>query len=212
MAGQVRPQYSSSTNPEDRITEIRLAKDTKLSAFRDGEGNPITLEKDERDRRINENFPSASNLDWGAALSRDTDLFARIMRDIIKLDQREPGKSGPRPNTLDFEKGLATFRTLMGEDFTTLPFRESFAVLARGYSLTHLARKVHLSRPKVHRFLRGEVQPTEYDLRAIADGFNKHPSYFVEYRRAYIIQALEDALLKEPESTIAYYQKMIRAS
>lgn len=222
VAGAIaRPHLngSTSTTAEGRVQDIRSAKDMKLTVFREADakfagvrdenGKPIKMPKVDRDQLIFEQFPSTQNLDWEAALSQNDDLFARIMRDIIKLDQREPGKAGPRSNNLDFDKGVATFRQLMGQDYSNLPFVESFIHLCNGMSIRQIARKTHISTTEVMRLRKGERQPTEYDMRRIADGFNKHPSYFVEYRRAYIIDHLADALLKEPESTIAYYRKIV---
>lgn len=210
MASVVRTHPGArSTSAEERALEIREAKDEKLSPFRDYDGGPLKLSKAQRAELIDLQFPSVKNLDWGAAFNNDIDLFGRILRDIIKLEQREPGKSGPRPNNLDYDKGLATFRQLMGEDFSTLPFMEAFQLLVRDCSRTQVARKTHLSRTKVHRLLSGEYDPTSDDMRAIADGFNKHPSFFVEYRRSFIVEQLTNTLLDEPERTIAYYQKML---
>ena len=202
---------TASTTAAERVQEIRDAKDAKLAAFRDENGNPKKMPKAERDQLIAEQFPSTQNLDWGAALSNDTDLFARIIRDIIKLDQRSPGKAGPRPNSLDYDKGLGTFRQLMGQDYSNLPFQEAFMLLCNGMSIRQIARKTHISTTEVMRLRKGEREATEYDMRRIADGFNKHPSFFVEYRRRYIIDHLSDQLLKEPESTIAYYNKIVSA-
>ena len=191
------------------VEETRIAKDEKLAIFRDESGRPKKMPKADREALIAKEFPSTQDMDWEGALSRDSDLFARIMRDIIKLDQREPGKAGPRPNNLDYDKGLATFRQLMGQDYSNLPFREAFIYLCNGMSIRQIARKTHISTTEVVRLRKGERPATEYDMRRIADGFDKHPSYFVEYRRAYIVDHLADALLKEPESTIAYYRKIV---
>lgn len=201
-------------NPgEQRNQDIKSKKDQKLAAFRRADGSPAKMSKAEREKRIVAQFESQKpDFSWENALSRDDDLFVRIMRDIIKLDQRQPGRAGPRPNTVDYDKGLATFRQLMGQDFTTLPFIEAFKLLTEGLSRTQVARKVHLSRTKISRILAEEYIPDEYDLRAIADGFNKHPSYFVEYRKSYIIDVLTQKLLAEPEQTIAYYQKILKVN
>lgn len=197
------------TPGEQRSRQVRRSKQARLAPFRDVNGKSKKLTASDRRELISEQFPSVDQLDWGEALSRNDDLFARIMRDIIKLDQSEPGKSGPRSNNLDYERGVQTFRQLMGDDFSMCDFRESFASLTSGYSRRHVARKTTLSLGKVQRLLQGEDEPTEYDLRVIAEAFGKHPSFFVEYRQWYIINHLAEALLKEPESTIAYYQKII---
>lgn len=195
---------------EQRLEEVRLAKEEKLSVFRGDNGKSRKMPTEERDDLLAEKFPSILNLDWEKALANDTDLFARIMRDIIKLDQpRQSGKHGPRPNVMDIDKGMASFRQLIGEDFSNLPFNETFAMLTRSYSVRQIARKARMSPTEVQRLRLGRRGPTMFDMKSIAEGFNKHPSFFVEYRRNYIIEQLSDRLLDEPERITAYYQKMV---
>lgn len=201
----------TSTSAEGRYLQERYTKDEKLSAFREEDGSGRKMAKAERQKLVRQQFPSVDNLNWENAFHNDLDLFARIMRDIIKLDQREPGKSGPRPNNMDYEKGLASFKQLIGEDFATAPFPEAFAFIAREYSLTQIARKVCLSRSRTHRLMQGKEEPSQSDMRLIAAAFNKHPSYFVEYRRTFIIEQLANKLLDAPEITISYYNKIAKA-
>ena len=209
MTDSVRPHRAGpSTSAKERAAQEQAEKQRRLAAFRDGDGKARDLTKAERDKLIAQQFPSTRGLDWGTALSNDTDLFARIMRDIIKLDQREPGKSGPRPNTMDIEQGMETFRQLMGEDYSLLPFNQAFQILSGSMSLTVLARKVYISRSKVRRLLLAEIEPSMLDMRKIADGFRKSPSYFVEYRRQAVVEYIANALLKAPESTVAFYNKI----
>lgn len=196
-----------TTSPTERAAEERQAKDDKLAPFR----AETKMSKADRERLIRQRFPSVGSVNWENAFHNDVDLFARIMRDIIKLDQREPGKSGPRPNNMDYEKGVASFRQLMGEDYSTLPFDEAFTLMARDYSVRQLARKVNLSRMKVHRLLSAQDEPTDYEMSLIAEGFNKHPSFFAEYRRSFIVQQLTSRLLDAPEITITWYTKILRA-
>lgn len=197
---------------EQHLENVRLAKEETLSTFRGEDGKARKMPTGERDDLLAEKFPSILSLDWEKALANDTNLFARIMRDIIKLDQpRESGKHGPRPNVMDIDKGMASFRQLIGEDFSNLPFDETFAIMTRGNSVRQIARKAKLSPTEVQRLRLGRRRPTMFDMRAIAEGFNKHPSFFVEYRRNYIVEQLSDRLLDEPERITAYYQKMVSA-
>jgi plasmid maintenance system antidote protein VapI len=157
---------------------------------------------------IHQQFPSTATLDWNEAFTRDHELWARIMHDIIKADQAEPGRDGPRPKALDYERGLATIRQMMGQDYSLLPFPEAFAVLSRGYSLSHLARKTNISRSIVHRLLRGDEEPSAEEMAAIADAFDKHPSFFIEYRVGYITAMVHARMATNPETSIAVYRKM----
>lgn len=157
---------------------------------------------------IHSQFPSTKNLDWAEAFRRDHELWVRIMSDIIKADQAEPGRDGPKPRAVDVDRGMATIRQMMGQDYSLLPFCEAFTVLARGYSLSHLARKTAISRSKVHRLLRGDDTPTAEEMEQTARSFGKHPSYFAEYRAAYITAMVHERMEDNPETSIAIYRRM----
>lgn len=157
---------------------------------------------------IHAQFPSTKNLDWGEAFRRDHELWVRIMSDIIRADQAEPGRDGPKPRAADVDRGMATIRRMMGQDYSLLPFAEAFGVLARGYSLSHLARKTDISRSKVHRLLRGDDAPTGDEMELVAQSFGKHPSFFAEYRAAYITAMVHERMEDNPETSIAIYRRM----
>lgn len=160
----------------------------------------------ERVELIYEYFPKCRDPDWNIILS-DIDTLGEVVRDILRLEQAEPGKSGPRPAP-QVPAGMKTLRQWTGQDHSVLPFPQAFQILAQGYSLTHLARKTHLSRSKIHRLLRGEEHPTPPELSAVAHAFGKEPSYFLEFRTAYIMAALGAKLEQVPEATIALFRRI----
>lgn len=162
----------------------------------------------ERVELVYEHFPKSKHPDWNMVLS-DMDTLGEVVRDILRLEQAEPGKSGPRPAP-QISPGMKTLRKWTGQDHSVLPFAEAFQVLAMDFSLSHLARKTHLSRSKVHRLLRGEEEPTPPELSAVAHAFGKEPSYFLEFRTAYIMAALGAKLEQSPEATIGLYRRIVR--
>lgn len=163
---------------------------------------------DERVELIFDHFPGAKNPDWNAILS-DIDTLGEVIRDILRLEQATPGKSGPRPAP-EIAAGMKTMRRWKGEDHTIMPFAEAFAVLARGYSLTHLARKTTLSRSQVNRLLKGMCDPTPQEISLVARAFGKEPSYFLEFRLSYVLAALAAKLQQSPEATIPLYRKVLK--
>jgi plasmid maintenance system antidote protein VapI len=171
-------------------------------------GRKITW--DERVELIFEHFPGAKNPDWNSILS-DIDTLGEVIRDILRLEQATPGKSGPRPAP-EIAAGMKTMRRWTGEDHTVLPFAQAFAVLSRGYSLSHLARKTDLDRNKVNRLLKGEHEPTPMEMDRVARAFGKQPSYFLEFRMAYVLAALAAKLQEAPEATIPLYRKVLKGS
>ena len=164
---------------------------------------------DERLELIEKEFPGLRNIDFNIVL-RDNDIFARLLKDILKVDQMEPGRAGPRPN-LDRERGMQSWREWTGKDYSELPFPEAFSLLTRGSSFSQIARKTRLSRSRVYRLRRGTEQPTVDDLRTIASAYGKKPAYFAEYRAEYLTAAFAARLATEAELTVALYLRLVRA-
>jgi AraC-like DNA-binding protein len=183
-----------------------LSEFTNLNKTQRGKRMPW----DRRVALIQERFPSVLTLDWRRAFDEDLDLFADIMRDILKADAAEPGRSGPKPS-VGLREGLERFRHLVHEDFSMLTFTESFAVLVGDLSLTAVARKTGLSRAKVHRLLRGTESPSPYEMEQIAHGFKKAPGYFADYRIALILNAMQERFLMAPESTVKWYVQLVKS-
>lgn len=181
-----------------------------LEVFREVNESQHKLPMERRVALIREEFPSVNTLNWKAAFDRDLELFARIMRDIFKLDQPEPRRSGPRPEP-DFDRALVSLRQLMGQDYTTLPFFEAFNILADKRSLTQLGRKCGMDRMRVQRLRRDERAPMLWEMAQIADAFGKHPSFFTEYRSAMICGAIIDRLEASPETGVHIYRRLVGA-
>jgi DNA-binding phage protein len=160
-----------------------------------------------RAKKIKEQFPSVANLNWNRALEKDMDLFGRVLRDILKLEQAAPGRPGPRPS-LDMAAATLRLNQLMGNDFTMLPFNEAFAVLANGRSVRHVASKTGMNRNRVYKLLKGDDEPDGFEMAVIAETFGKHPSYFAEWRILYIVNAFVVRLEYSPDTAIDIYRKL----
>ncbi len=160
-----------------------------------------------RAKMIKAQFPSVENLNWDRALERDMDLFGRIMRDILKLEQAAPGRPGPRPS-LDMAAAKRRMNQLLGNDYTLLPFKEAFRVLAGTRSTRHLASMTGLNRNTVQRLLKGDIEPDGFEMAVIAETFGKHPSYFAEWRILYIANAIVTRLEWSPDTAVDIYRKM----
>jgi hypothetical protein len=161
----------------------------------------------ERVRMINEHFPSTVTLSWRQVMAVPETLPS-ILRDILRLEQADPGRSGPRPAP-DYRKGLKTLRQITGEDYSSLPFHEAFAVLARGYSMRHLGRKTSLSSSAIQRYLQGDRQPGMDEMARIAKVFGKQPWYFAEYRLNFIMASIGSKLEAAPDATVVLYKKLL---
>lgn len=163
---------------------------------------------DERVELIYEHFPKAKDADWNLVLG-DLDTLGEVVRDILRLEQATPGKSGPRPAP-EIRGGMQSLRRMNGEDHTVLRFPEAFRMLGRDLSLTQLARKTGLDRNKVNRLLKGEHDPTPGELNQVARAFGKEPAFFLEFRSAFILAMLGARLELVPEATIGLYRKVVK--
>lgn len=167
---------------------------------------------EERYRMVEEQFPSVAKLDWNKVFAADPVIFGRIINDIIKADTSTPGKAGKRPS-LDTEVADAGWTRLRNEDYAVEPFVQVFNKMKEHRSISTLANKTGLNRSYVFKLLHGEVNPSVYDMQQIAKAFGKLPSFFYEYRVAYLCSLICTQMDKHPEASIVYYtktQKLLR--
>lgn len=168
---------------------------------------PVPVSWEERAQAIRKRFPSVDGLDWEKALERDIDLFGRVLRDVLKLEQAVPGRPGPRPS-LDIYAATRRMQQLLGKDFTLHPFAEALNTLAGQRSNRHLASKTGLNRNTIQRLRAGTLVPDGYEIRACATAFGKHPSYFLEWRILYITKAITARLEWSPEASVGLFQRL----
>lgn len=162
-----------------------------------------------RYREIKRVFPSVENLDWSKVFRSDPAIMGRIINDVLKIDQAQAGRPGKRP-ALDVERAEKKLRKLRGEDYTILPFVEAVQVARGNKSIRSLAFYSDLPKSTVHRLLDGTSTPTLEQMEAIAKGLKKDPSFFIEYRVAYVLAGLTAMMGQAPESTIVHYEKLIK--
>jgi transcriptional regulator with XRE-family HTH domain len=177
---------------------------------------------EERSAEILQQYPSITAINWRSEFDRTPEMFARLVKDVLKLEGESTGRSGPRAQ-VGREVGMAKFRQMVGADYTTLPFVPALESLlqwhlprARGgkpagiISIRALERKTGLSRPLLHRLLSGQRQPTVPEMTAVAAAFGKHGSFFLEYRVSFVAGALVDRLEDLPEASIFMYRELTK--
>lgn len=156
---------------------------------------------------IRAQFPSLNSLDWEKAFREDTELYGRVWRDILKVDQAVVGRPGPRP-ALDPQKAGQRYLQLTDDDFTMEPFAKAVRVLSKGMSLRRLAALTGLNKDLLHQLTLGKRQPDSYELEIVATAFGRRPSYFLEYRIGYVLSMVHAHMLKYPESSVGPYLKV----
>ncbi len=174
---------------------------------------------EERSKEIRKQFPSIDNLDWRKVFDEREEIFAHILRDMLKVDAKEPGTPGPRPE-IDYRTGKKILRQWMGQDYATEPFHLTLGALLAWYpqgagkragtmGLTTLSRKTGIERSKCGRLLQGKAKPSAEDMEAIAKALGKEPAYFVEWRTAFVVGTMAQRLEDAPETTIGFYRRLV---
>lgn len=164
----------------------------------------------ERYALICSHFPSAERLDWRQAF-KDIDVWGRVIYDMLWQDQKEEWDGvGIRPG-FDMPRGREKLRQWMGNDYSFVPFTQAFCTLAGNRSYRHLASKLNISAHYVWKLKNGTSQPDLYMMERIAVAFKKEPSYFLEYRIAYILGAIGDQMDLAPEISVDLYRQISRA-
>jgi hypothetical protein len=161
----------------------------------------------ERQRLIEAAFPSTAQLSWEKAFKNDTALFGEVLRGILKYDQARKGKPGPRP-VAKREDSEARLLQFMGEDYSIDPMPEALRNLKGDLSLRGLCAKTGLDYNVIFRLIHGKIAPDVMHMTQIAEAFGKHPSYFLEYRIAFVVAALVAKMEEWPESSIVSYRKL----
>lgn len=190
----------------------RTGERRDLTVFKELNGTETRAKKkipwQERYKVIKTQFPSVDRLDWAEAF-KNVDLFGRVLRDILRIDQSLDNRTGPGPRpVLDEKRARDRLRQLLGEDFSYTYFSETFGQLCGDRSIRSVAAKVGFSPKLVFLLKHGQREPDLWVLEQVARAFNKDPSYFVEYRTAFIVSALCDQMDKSPETTVDLYKKM----
>jgi len=177
-----------------------------VNAEEKASGKRISWE--ERYAIICEEFPETVQIDWHDAL-RDTDTFGRLLRGILKDDQALSQRSGPGPRSdLDVDRARHRLRQWLGDDFSYEPFLPTLKMLVGGRSIRRIAHKTGIHYSMVFKMLNGEREPDIYLMEKIAAAFDKHPSFFLEWRVAFVVGALAKFMERSPESSVAAYQRI----
>lgn len=155
-------------------------------------------------------FPSVENIDWGVAFRGDSSLFTSVVSDLVKAEGRGslPGK---RPS-LSKEDAAKQLSKIAQSDFSDSDFYVTFRSLVGDRSVRAVAFKTGLGKSYIYQLLNEERFPSFAAMEKIAQGFGKDPSFFLEYRIAYIIYNIDRFLIESPEISTTWYIKIKKAS
>lgn len=155
---------------------------------------------------LREKFPSIKSLKWDKVFELDPVIAGRIVNDIIKIGGPSNSKPGKRASLTENE-AHSRYTQLLGNDFSEETFNPTFIRLCQGKTIRFVAAQTDLNISLVHNLLKGR-EPKIDEMEKIARGFNKHPSFFLEYRIYAILDVLFNQLMTYPESSVVQYKKI----
>jgi transcriptional regulator with XRE-family HTH domain len=136
----------------------------------------------------------------------DEDMFIKIIGDVLK-SERTVSTPGKRPG-LSRADGLERLNKILERDFSDQKFPSAFRNLTAGKSVRAIQSKTGLSKSHVQRLLAEIDHPSVETLEKASAAFNKHPSYFLEYRIFKIMEYVNSFLMDNPETATTWYKKI----
>lgn len=156
---------------------------------------------------IREQYPSVHRLDFEKVFQQDPAAWGRVVNDILKADLAKPGRPGKRPG-LDAGDARIRISQMRDDDYSILPFSQALNILKGTRSLRHMSSNTGVDKMTLHKLLKGNLEPSVEHMEKIAKGLKRHPSYFLEYRVAYITGTLANRMMEYPESSVVQYNKI----
>lgn len=209
---------TDSSEDSEKLVSDRAENDTvkatpeeeiemMLEPFKEMNGRDKRVPWNERYEVIQEQFPSINNLDWNKVFRADPTIMGNILNDIIKVEVAPKGRPGKRP-ALSRDEAEEFWGKYQKQDYTLKPFAKALNELKGTTSIRQMARKVSMSPSYAYNLMTGYKQPKVEDMILVAQAYGKHPSYFYEYRVAYVTAVMSERIDYAPESSIIYYERI----
>ena len=160
--------------------------------------------------REHELMPKTGDQDWWRQfLAQRPDVMYRLLADLYQASATARGKDPTKVPTVD------ELRELVTQQYSNDPFPEALQTLLAGRSVRWLAAQMKIHHSLLTRMIRGErdiVAVTDPEgsmlrLEEIARILRVHPSYFVEWRRLWIMSLLDGAFAAQPNLSIGVWKK-----
>jgi hypothetical protein len=158
--------------------------------------------------RLYQELPQTRSVDWSSVFRNDPKILGSLINDIIKVSVSQKGRPGKRSAGSE-EEVAADFLKLTDSDYSDYPFHLALKYAMGKKSLRQTALVSGVDKMIVHRFLNNKGPgPTIAQMEDLAKALKKDPSYFVEYRAAYICNSLYKMLCDNPENSVVFYKKI----
>jgi hypothetical protein len=158
--------------------------------------------------RIYKDIPAAEEVDWEGLFRDDPKILGDLVNDIIKVSVSQKGRPGKRSasSAAEVQNDLAK---LMDTDYSDQPFPVALRIAMGERSVRQTSRLSGVDKMVIIRLLNGEGSlPTAPQMEALASALKKDPSYFIEYRAAYVCHAVYRMLCDNSESAVVFYRKL----
>lgn len=166
------------------------------------------LDWEETVSRLYTEIPEAEDVDWEALFRSDPKILGNLVNDIIKVSVSKKGRPGKRSANSE-EDVAADLRKLTGSDYAEVPFVDALRFAMKDKSLRQVATLSGVDKMRLHRLLKGAGVPvTASEMEKLAQALKKDPSYFLEYRAAYVCHVIYRMLCDNSESAVVFYKKM----
>ncbi len=166
------------------------------------------LDWDDTVARLYREIPAAENVDWEGLFRDDPKILGSLINDIIKVSVSKRGRPGKRSASSEADVA-ADLRKLTNTDYAEDAFPKALRFAMGGKSLRQTALLANIDKMTLHRLLKGQGVPVSaFQMECIAAALKKDPSYFVEYRAAFICNCIYKILCDNPESAAVFYKKL----
>lgn len=161
-------------------------------------------------------FPERTEDEWMALFDRAphiwTDLLGDIFREVRAQEQRESGNAriGRRPKAI--QGTMAELEAMVTPRFADEPFAVAVRELIGNRSLRAFAARVPMNHHTLTRMMRGELKLDPWRLAAIAKAGRVSPAFFVEYRQAEVMHAVEVVLAAKPHFAVRVHRELANAA
>lgn len=166
------------------------------------------LDWSETVERLYREVPEAENVNWEGLFRADPTVLGSLVNDIIKVSVSKKGRPGKRSANSEADVA-ADLLKLTNSDYADLAFPQALRMAMGRRSLRQTASLAGIDKMTVHRLLNGDgAPPTPAQMESLATALKKDPSYFVEYRAAYVCNALYRMLCANSDSAVIFYKKI----
>lgn len=153
---------------------------------------------------------------WVELFDERPDVLHQLLGDIYLITKahRDEPRGGRRRGKAG-EGNLTELLEMVTPTFSNKAFPEAIKDLMGGMSVRAFAPRTGIPFQSLQRLINGD-RPLErlYDpkgsmrlLEQIAAGGKVHPSYFMEWRRLWLMMRLDDALAAKPNLSVGLFRK-----